>query len=143
MNSIWIFLRHMVDLIISHLVKGWTIYEELEIKPCGFGSRIEDVEVFWYKKEIFYFVWLCWFCVIVWFTLTLNFWYLKLKNILIFSLRLEADFFLILCYHPRHLQQIHWSKLLCGMYGLMAKSSVAPLNILGLLMRFQIPYFRV
>ena len=21
------------------------------------------------------------------------------------------------CYHARHLQQIHWSKLLCGMYG--------------------------
>ena len=28
------------------------------------------------------------------------------------------------CYHARHLQQIHWSKLLCGMYGFTAKSSV-------------------
>jgi hypothetical protein len=34
------------------------------------------------------------------------FLYLKLKNSLIFFLRLEADF-LILCYHARHLQQIH------------------------------------
>ena len=39
------------------------------------------------------------------------------------------------CYHARHLQQIHWSKLLCGMYGLTAKSSVPRLNICQLLMR--------
>ena len=33
----------------------------LEIKPCGLGSRIRDVEVFWYKTEIkiIYFVPLC------------------------------------------------------------------------------------
>ena len=32
----------------------------LEIKPCGLGSRIWDVEAFWYKGEIkiIYFVWL-------------------------------------------------------------------------------------
>ena len=40
-----------------------------------------DVESFWFKIEIIYFVWLC---VIVWFTLTQNFWYLKLINNLIF-----------------------------------------------------------
>ena len=39
------------------------------------------------------------------------------------------------CYHARHLQQIHWSKLLCGMYGFMAKSSVSRLNICQILMR--------
>ena len=39
------------------------------------------------------------------------------------------------CYHAKHLQQIHWSKLLCGMYGLTAKSSVPRLNICQLLMR--------
>ena len=27
------------------------------------------------------------------------------------------------CYHARHLQQIHWSELLCRMYGLTAKST--------------------
>ena len=36
-----------------------------------------DVESFWYKTEIIYFVWLC---VIVWFTLNQNFCYLKLIN---------------------------------------------------------------
>ena len=30
----------------------------------------------------------------------------------------------IFVYHARHLHQIHWSKLLCGMYGFTAKSSV-------------------
>ena len=51
----------------------------LEIKPCWLGSRIWDVEAFWYKTEIkiIYFVWLC---VIVWFTLTLNFWYLTIQS---------------------------------------------------------------
>ena len=89
----------------------------LEIKPCGLGSRIRDVEAFWYKTKIkiIYFLRLC---VIVWFTLTLNFWYVKLKNGLIFFLWLEADFFLIPCYHPKHLQQIHWNKIFCNMYGL-------------------------
>ena len=33
----------------------------LEIKPCRLGSRIQDVEAFWYKTEIkiIYFVQLC------------------------------------------------------------------------------------
>ena len=79
------------------------------------------------------YVWLRGLCVIVWFTLTLNFWYLKLKNFL--SMRL---IFLILCYHARHLQQIHWSKLLCGMYGFTAKSSISRLNICQILMRYTI-----
>ena len=52
----------------------------LEIKPCGLGSRIRDMKAFWYKTEIIYFVRWCWLCVIVWFTLTLNFLYLKLKT---------------------------------------------------------------
>ena len=30
------------------------------------------------------------------------------------------------CYHARHFQQIHWNKLLCGMYGFTAKSSLLP-----------------
>ena len=47
-------------------------YIVLEIKPCGLGSRIRDVEAFWYRTEIkiIHFVPLC---LIVWFTLTLNF----------------------------------------------------------------------
>ena len=44
------------------------VYLVLEIKPCELGSRIRDVEAFWYKTEIkiIYFVQLC---VIIWFTL--------------------------------------------------------------------------
>ena len=36
-------------------------YKILEIKPCGLGSRIRDVEAFCYKTEIkiIYFVPLC------------------------------------------------------------------------------------
>ena len=58
-------------------------------RPC---SRIRDVEAFWYKTEIknIYFLTLC---LILWFTMTLHFWYLKLINSLIFFLRLEADLF--------------------------------------------------
>ena len=63
------------------------------MKPCGLGSRIRDVKTFWYKTEIIYFFRWCWLCVVVWFTLTLNFWYLKLKNNLVFFLRMEADVF--------------------------------------------------
>ena len=39
------------------------------------------------------------------------------------------------CYHARHLQQIHWNKFLCRMYGFMAKSFIARLNIVRLLIR--------
>ena len=57
-------------------------------------------------------------CLILWFTLTLNFWYLKVKKKkkLIFFLWLEAVF--ILCYPASHLQQIHWNENFCRMYGL-------------------------
>ena len=36
-------------------------YSLLEIKPCGLGPRIQNVEAFWYKIEIkiIYFVPLC------------------------------------------------------------------------------------
>ena len=80
-------LKHFLDLLIFEFVKYlWSLRNFellLEIKPCGLGSRIRDVEAFWNKTEIkiIYFVRLC---VIVWFTLTLNFWYVKLKNGLIF-----------------------------------------------------------
>ena len=59
-------------------------------------------------------VWLHWLCVIVWFTLNLNFWYLNLKlpPLFFWGWRL---IFLILCYHAKHLQQIHCSKL-CAEY---------------------------
>ena len=67
---------------------------------------------------------------IVWFTLTLNVWYLKVKMASFVFLGMEVYFF-ILFYQARHLQQIHWSKLLCG----TAKSSVARLNICQILMR--------
>ena len=109
-------------------------YVVLEIKPCGLGSRIRDVEAFWYKREIkiIYFVQLC---LIVWFTLTLNFWYLKLKNGLIYFSEDGGWFFLILCYHARHLQQIHWNTNLCRMYGLVLIASVATLNICQILTR--------
>ena len=64
-----------------------------EIKPCGRGSRIWDVEAFWHKREIkiinFVLLW-----VLVWFTLALNFWYLKLKG----GLRGMRMIFLIACY---------------------------------------------
>ena len=93
MNELeWIYVKQDLKLEWAYIL--------LEIKPCGLGSRIRNVEAFWYETEIIYFVRLCWLCVIVWFTLTLTFWYLKLKNWLFFFLRLEADFF-ILCYHAR------------------------------------------
>ena len=43
------------------------INNELEIKPCGLGSRIRDVEAFWYKTEIkiICFVQLCLIALIV------------------------------------------------------------------------------
>ena len=39
------------------------------------------------------------------------------------------------CYHARNLQEIHWNKLLCGMYGFTAKLSVPRLNICQILMK--------
>ena len=38
-----------------------------------------------------------------------------------------------LCYHARHLQQIHLNKLFCGMYGFTAKSSVPPSTTMSLI----------
>ena len=50
---------------------------------------------------------------------------------------LRGQNWLCLCYQSRYLQQIHWSKLLCGMYGFTAKWSIPTLNICQILMRFR------
>ena len=50
-------------------------------------------------------------------------------------LRSETDFFLILCYHARHLQQIHLNENFCRMYSVGVIASVATLNICQILMR--------
>ena len=42
----------------------------------------------------------------------------KIKKTAFFFFRLEAEFFLSPCYHARHLQQIHWFKIFCRIYGL-------------------------
>ena len=42
------------------------------------------------------------------------------------------------CYHARHLQQIQWSKLLCGMYGFTAKLSVPPSTTMSLINKINI-----
>jgi hypothetical protein len=65
-------------------------YLILEINPCGLGSRIRDVEAFWYKTEIkiIYFVQLCLIacdCKI--------YPDPKLKTASFIFLRMEADFF--------------------------------------------------
>jgi hypothetical protein len=102
-----------------------------ESKPFGLGSRIWDVAAFWYKNHLL--------CAIVCDFMVYpdpKFIIFKTKKQLHFSLRFKANFFMILCYHARHLLQIHWSKLLCGMYGFMAKSSVSRLNICRILMRY-------
>ena len=59
-------------IMFSRILNFLFVIKKLEIKPCGQGSRIRDVEAFWYKAEIriIYFVPLC---LIVWFTLTLDF----------------------------------------------------------------------
>ena len=43
------------------------LYQWLEIKPYGLGSRIREVEAFWYKTEIkkIYFVFDCVDCVLL------------------------------------------------------------------------------
>ena len=107
-------------------------YSSLEIKPWRLGSRIGDVEAFWCKTEIkiIYVVQLCLIVCDCMVYPDAKFLIPKGKNGLINFLRMEAVFF-ILCYHARHLQQINWSKLLCG---LMAKLSLATLNICQILM---------
>ena len=68
---------------------GIGIFQEIwgYVFICRLDPRIQDVEAFWYKTEIkiIYFVLQCLIVSIVsvcqWFTLTLNFWYLKnIKN---------------------------------------------------------------
>ena len=56
---------------------------------------------------------------------------------------LRGQMLLCQCYPTRHLQQIHWSTLLCGMCGFPANSSVATLNICHILMRYQLLYICV
>ena len=67
--------------------------------------KIRDEEAFWYEIEVSFF------------------------------LRLEADFFVLSCYHARHLQQIHWNENFCRMFGLAVIASDAWLNICQILMR--------
>ena len=69
-----------------------------------------------------------WFCYI--FDFKLLIWYNH------FFLRLETDFFSVLCYHEMYLQQIHWNENLCRMYGLAMIASVATVNICQILRRY-------
>ena len=69
-----------------------------------------------------------WLCLIIWFILILNFLYLNKKPASFFS-EVRGCFFLILCYHARHLQQIH-----CRIYGLVVIVCIARLNICQILM---------
>ena len=110
------------------------LYILLEIKPCRLGPRIQDFDTE-QKSNSFNLCHCVWLCLIVWFTLTLNFWYLKLKKHLIFFLRLEAVFFGPILSLTRHLQQIHWIENFCRMYGLAVIASVSRLNICQILMR--------
>ena len=103
------------------------------------SQRIRDVEAFWYKTEIkiIYFVQLCLILCDCMVYPDPKFFIFKTKKRTHFLPEVRGWFF-ILCYHARHLQQIYWSKLLCGMYGFTAKSSIATLNICQILMRFTI-----
>ena len=118
-----------------------TIMLLLEIKPCGLGSCIRDMEAEWRLKVIT--------DLISWIFGKEN-WRCGMNQMLSSSVRRDMMFLAsnslnnlrgqkwsCPCYHARHLQQIHWSKLLCGMYGLMAKSSVPRLNVCQILMRYR------
>ena len=91
-SDLWLFFCLMTwsQIVLIELL------DTLEIKPCGLDSRIREVEAFWYKTEIkiIYFVQLCSIALIVCYcTLTLNFWYLKLKTTSFIFLMMEANFF--------------------------------------------------
>ena len=76
-NKIQLLLIHFVIDFICNCLRNRIIqslgqiqsylFSILEIKTCGLGPRIQDVEVFWYKTEIkiIYFVPLCLIVLIV------------------------------------------------------------------------------
>ena len=114
-----------------------------EIKTCGLGFRIRDVEAFWYKTEIKIIVQLFFNLLLVLDCMVYpdtNFFIFRTKpaSFIFWPWRL---IFLILWSHARHLQQIHWNKLLYGMYGLMIKLPISRLNICQILMRYILQIF--
>ena len=115
-------------------------YFKLEIKPCRLGLRIRDVEAFWYKTEIqiIYFVPLCLIVSDRKVYPDPKFLIFKTKKWPHFFFWGYMLFFLILCYHTRHLEQIHWNENFCRMYGLAVIASVARLNICQILLKHQI-----
>ena len=83
------------------MLNSFKMFFLLEIKPCELGSRIRDVEAFWYKTDIkiIYFVQLCLIALIVCDCMVYpdpNFLYSKLKMASFIFLRMQADFF----FHP-------------------------------------------
>ena len=58
------------------------------------------------------------------------------KTAFFFFSRLEAEFFLSPCHHARHLQQIHWFKIFCRMYGLAVMLTIPRSSTCLLLIRF-------
>ena len=44
--------RKRMDSSKKHITRRNSLFGILEIKPCGLGSRIRDVEAFWYATEI-------------------------------------------------------------------------------------------
>ena len=101
-------------------------YTILEIKPCGLGPRIRDVEA---KHKLNSFT-----CAIV-------FGFMVYPDP-IFFLMLETDFLSTLCHHTKHLQHLYFKmKIFCRMNGLAVIVSVATLNICQILMRSRLFYY--
>ena len=58
------------------------------------------------------------------------------KKTAFFFLRFEAEFFFSPCHHARHLQQIHWFKIFCRMYGLAVMLTIPTSSTCLLLIRW-------
>ena len=66
------------------------------------------------------------------------FWHLKLKKGLKYFFRMEAEFFLILCYHERHSQQVYKNEIFYRMYGLAVMLTISSSTIISLIIRWNL-----
>ena len=111
-------------LISTYYIIADLLYSELEIKPYVFGSRIEDMEAESHSWS--HFLKQKWYCgmnrMLSKKCQSVHWDMMFLASNSLHNLRGQK--WSCPYHHPRHLQQTYWSKLLCGMYGLTAKSDV-------------------
>ena len=131
-SNSFLYEHYLFSKVLGAKDRPWAIWSDQSRKYiwfCGLGSRIRDMEAKSHNWS---------YCLVNLWQAELALWdelkvELKCQSVRWYMMFMASNSLHNMggqklscpCYHARHLQQIHWTKLFCGMYGFTAKLSVA------------------